>query len=466
MKKISTLIALLVSAFWAQAQIGKVGINTSSPLAMLHVKDSNVLFSGPATLPVPAFQANPPVSGAGTRMMWYPDKAAFRAGKVSSTEWDKSSIGNFSFAVGQNTTASGDNSTSFGNQTISSGNYSTAIGDNTVASNISSVAMGSFSTASGTYSTAVGFNSLASGSSSTAMGENSIASGLSSMAMGRFTTASGIFSTAMGNGSHSSGIAATALGNNTVALGLISTTMGNSSLASGDISTSMGERTTARAYGSLTIGRLNDSILTSNKTSWVVTDPVFIIGNGTATNARSNAMVVYKNGNTDINGNLKLNNGNAVAGAVLTATDNLGNSNWESTAIGFSANLSADVFISNNSFVNLVFNSQGLDDGGDNFNPATGVYTVPSAGMYQIEVSVYWNGLTGTENLYLNINGVRRRFTSTPIATGAQHTQKLSTLLKLNTGDQVGAQVQQNSGAAILIDNATGGTYFSGAKLY
>ena len=227
----------------------------------------------------------------------------------------------------------------------------------------------------------------------------------------------------------------------------------------------IGERTTARAYGSLSIGRYNDSIVTSSQSISFPTDPVFIIGNGASSSFRSNAMVVYKNGNTDINGDLKLNNGNASAGAVLTATDNLGNTAWAS-GVGFAANLNADVSIANNSFTNLVFNSQGLDDGGDNFNPATGIFTAPSAGLYQFEVSTYWNGLTGTENLYLTIHGVRRRFTSTPIATATQHTQKLSALLKLNTGAQVGTQVQQNSGGTIVIDRTTGGTYFSGAKLY
>ncbi len=181
-------------------------------------------------------------------------------------------------------------------------------------------------------------------------------------------------------------------------------------------------------------------------------------------------MLIDKIGNTEINGNLKINNGGATTGEVLTATDNFGNSIWQSInqnpAIGFSATISADVSIANNSFISLVFNTETVDDGGNNFNPATGIYTAPSAGMYQFEVSVYWNGLTAIENLYLTINGVRRKFTSTPVATGIQHTQQLSAFLKLNAGDQVGAQVQQNSGAVIIIDNAAAGTYFSGVKIY
>lgn len=65
------------------AQVGKVGITTTTPYAMLHVKDSSVVFTGQSSLP--ATPGNPPLSGSGLRMMWYPGKASFRAGQVSST---------------------------------------------------------------------------------------------------------------------------------------------------------------------------------------------------------------------------------------------------------------------------------------------------------------------------------------------------------------------------------------------
>ena len=61
---------------------GSVGIGTISPAALLHTQGTgtgggNVLFVGEYKDEGPG---NPPVSGVGTRMMWYPDKAAFRAG--------------------------------------------------------------------------------------------------------------------------------------------------------------------------------------------------------------------------------------------------------------------------------------------------------------------------------------------------------------------------------------------------
>ncbi|MBK7524596.1 MAG: hypothetical protein IPI53_10715 [Saprospiraceae bacterium] len=78
---------------------------------------------------------------------------------------------------------------------------------------------------------------------------------------------------------------------------------GNGSMAGGELTKATGERsmavgigTNSRSFGSLALGRFNDSIATSTKTSWVATDPVFIIGNGTSDANRSNALTVYKNG--------------------------------------------------------------------------------------------------------------------------------------------------------------------------
>jgi hypothetical protein len=186
------------------------------------------------------------ISGAGTRMIWYPKKAAFRAGYVGGTQWDNSNIGNYSTAMGYNTTASG--------------SYSTAMGLNT--------------TASGNYSTAMGLNTTASGNYSTAMGNNTTASGHSSTAMGLNTTASGNFSATMGN------------------------------------------NTTAQAYGSLVLGQWN--VISGTTNNWISTDPIFVIGNGTNTSNRSNALTVLKNGNTEINGALTIN-GNITSTGTVTA---------------------------------------------------------------------------------------------------------------------------------------------------
>ena len=80
----------------------KVGIGTSSPSFKLTLEnDGGILaigdFGNGETLMT---------SGAGTRFIWYPRKAAIRAGQVTGTQWDETNIGNYSVAFGFNTKAS------------------------------------------------------------------------------------------------------------------------------------------------------------------------------------------------------------------------------------------------------------------------------------------------------------------------------------------------------------------------
>lgn len=131
-----------------------------------------------------------PAEGAGTRMMWYPEKAAFRAGRVGDlkdgTQWDASNVGNYSVALGVDTEASGLGAVAMGRLTTASGSGATAIGRTT--------------TASGPFATAMGQSTTASGSEAVAMGSNTTASGFEATAMGAETTASGNRATAVGRG--------------------------------------------------------------------------------------------------------------------------------------------------------------------------------------------------------------------------------------------------------------------------
>jgi len=176
---------------------GNVGIGTTNPLARLHVADSNVVFTGPVSLSN-ATSYSPPAQGAGSRMMWYPEKAAFRVGIVTGLQWNKDNIGKYSFATGYSTQANGDGAFASGIGTNASGANSTAIGSGTNASGYLSFAMGDFTTALGDVSTAMGSNSIASGIISTAMGNSTIASGDYSTAMGTGTIAKSIHSLVIG----------------------------------------------------------------------------------------------------------------------------------------------------------------------------------------------------------------------------------------------------------------------------
>jgi hypothetical protein len=83
-----------------------------------------------------------PVEGSGARMMWYPAKAAFRAGYVSGTHWDDANIGNHSVAIGENVRANGPNGVAFGLRSTAANISSVAIGEDNTASGAASVALG------------------------------------------------------------------------------------------------------------------------------------------------------------------------------------------------------------------------------------------------------------------------------------------------------------------------------------
>ena len=118
-------------------------------------------------------------------------------------------------------------------------------------------------------------------------------------------------STAMGFSTTASGYASTAMGGYTTADGVYSTAMGVSTTASGSASTAMGDATKATDYASLTIGQYNsvNSTVTSNgnANSFNTNNAAFVIGNGTASNAVSDAFVVRFNGNATLSGNLTIN---------------------------------------------------------------------------------------------------------------------------------------------------------------
>ena len=65
-------------------------------------------------------------AGGGTKLIWYPKKAAFRAGSISTTQWDNANIGNYSAAFGFSNIAKGTNS-------FAAGYYNNATSLNAIA---------------------------------------------------------------------------------------------------------------------------------------------------------------------------------------------------------------------------------------------------------------------------------------------------------------------------------------------
>lgn len=269
-KKFITVAGSILFFSVCLGQTGKVGINTTTPQAMLHVSDSSVLFSG--GINISGTPGDPPADGTGVRMMWYSDKAAFRVGRASGSDWSKDSIGNYSFAAGNNVKATGGGSVAFGGGSHAGSSSAIAVGNQSKALGTASVAMGFYVTAVEDYSTAFGYYTKASGAFSTAFGQSTEAIGNLSTTFGQSTQASGPYSVAFGQSTQAKGFNAFAIGFNTI----------------------------AKPYASLVLGRYNDSAAVSTST-WNNIDPIFIIGNGTADNARSNSLTVLKNGKTGIN---------------------------------------------------------------------------------------------------------------------------------------------------------------------
>ena len=209
-------------------------------------------------------------SGAGVKMFWNPRKSAFRAGRVTSDQWDDINIGSRS-------------SVGFGENTIASGNISTAFG----------------------------VGSTASGFASTVFGQNNVASGSNSFAFGFASTASALGATVFGNFNLASGPLSLAFGINTTASGNYSTALGRVNTASGDNAFVLGINNTARSFGETVIGvgATNYTLSTNGATQFRaanITDRLFVIGNAIDANnsgfvdvaERSDAMIVLKNGLT------------------------------------------------------------------------------------------------------------------------------------------------------------------------
>ncbi len=127
-------------------------------------------------------------------------------------------------------------------------------------------------------------------------------------------TASALFSTY--NSAGALGIGGSATGSHALAIG-------NGTVASGAGSFAIGSNVTAAYFNSIVVGQWNAAISGSGSgnTTWVSTDPLFVIGNGTSSGNLSNALVMLKNGNTTLNGNLTVN-GNATFNGTSTTLTN------------------------------------------------------------------------------------------------------------------------------------------------
>lgn len=145
-----------------------------------------------------------------------------------------------------------------------------------------SLSMGNTAKTMAAYSFSFGYKAETGGTYSFAFGNESKTTGAHSLAFGSHSEASGTHSLAFGNLSH-------ALANYAIAMGEAATASGAGSLA-------IGTGATANSFRGMALGSFPVLRTDASATTWVATDPLLTVSNGETDSARSNAMVVLKNG--------------------------------------------------------------------------------------------------------------------------------------------------------------------------
>ena len=213
---ISGRTAVMAMALAMAANVAPAHAQADSALAVSNAGASLMRLNTDASLVVRGTAAvgSLPATGAGIRMMWFPSKYAFRAGKVDSfgaTYWDLASIGDGSIGLGENVRASGNNSFAANLATTASGDESVALGNNGTASADRTFAFNG--TASAVGAVAIGSGAQATGDDALAMGPSSIAGGLAAITIGP-SIANGNFGVAIGLQNSASGQFSVAIGKN------------------------------------------------------------------------------------------------------------------------------------------------------------------------------------------------------------------------------------------------------------
>lgn len=234
--------------------------------------------------------------------------------------YSSSAIGIYSHSEGHITIASGDSSHSEGDNTQAIGYGSHSEGYETIASGQSSHSEGSITSAIGEDSHAEGYATLslaafthAEGSASSAKGENAHSEGKTTIASGSSSHSEGANTKSLGYASHAEGDSTLAQGGNSHSEGYSTSAMNTASHAEGyktiasDFSShSEGYLTSAIGIDSHSEGKSTiasgDNQHVQGKYNIADTTSAFILGNGTAVTAQSNAMTVDWSGNTEIAG--------------------------------------------------------------------------------------------------------------------------------------------------------------------
>jgi len=175
---------------------GNIGLGTATPSAGIHSVSNNGLLAvgnlGSGTIPTTA---------TGSRMMWYPAKSAFRAGRII-TDASDASIGNYSVILGFDGIASGQGSAVIGFGGSATAHATMSIGTANDISGFQSVGLGAQNLVAANNSYSIGYiNNINVGATeSMVLGHLAEANGFTSYALGRNINANGTGSFVIGKG--------------------------------------------------------------------------------------------------------------------------------------------------------------------------------------------------------------------------------------------------------------------------